>query len=175
MGDFAMKKPKIICVCGRKNMGKTTLIENLIGEFTSRGYKVAAIKHDGHDFEPDVEGTDSFRFARAGAYGTAVFSKNRVMMIKQIREIEEEAIFLFYPEADFILVEGLKNSSYPKIEIVRRGVSKEQPLLCSNPEGRFLIVTDMDGLEGVEGEKVYDVLRVGEIVDEILEVVGGRC
>lgn len=168
MGDFTMKKQKIICVCGRKNMGKTTLIENLIKEFTDRGYKVAAIKHDGHDFEPDVEGTDSFRFAKAGAYGTAVFSKNRVMMIKQIQEIREDLIFSFYPDADFILVEGLKNSSYPKIEIVRKGVSREQPLLCSNPEGRFLIVTDMDILEEIEGEKVCDILNVSEIVDEIV-------
>ncbi len=138
-----MRKQKIICICGRKNMGKTTLMEQLIQKFTERGYKVAAVKHDGHDFTPDVEGTDSFRFAKAGAYGTAVFSRERVMMIKQTKKTKEDDIFAFYPEADFLFVEGLKNSSYPKIEIIRKGVSKERPLLCSKKEGRFLVVTDL--------------------------------
>lgn len=166
-----MKKPKIICICGRKNMGKTTLMENLIREFTNRGFKVAAIKHDGHDFEPDVEGTDSFRFAKAGAYGTAVFSKERVMMIKQTQEMREESIFSFYPEADFILVEGLKNSFYPKIEIVRKGVSKELPLLCSHPEGRFLVVTDMNLQENIKTEKVCNISDISKIADEIIRLI----
>lgn len=173
MGDFIMKKQKIICICGRKNMGKTTLMEKLIGEFTDRGYKVAAIKHDGHDFEPDVEGTDSFRFAKAGAYGTAVFSKNRVMMIKQIQQIKEKSICLFYPEADFILVEGLKNSSYPKIEIVRKGVSKEHPLLCSNPEGRFLVATDLEVSEEkeLEKEELCDITDYTKMIERILNLL----
>lgn len=166
-----MKNQKIICICGRKNMGKTTLMEKLIKEFTKRGYQVAAIKHDGHDFESDVEGTDSFRFAKAGAYGTAVFSDKRVMMIKEIQKIEEKIIFSFYSEADFILVEGLKNSSYPKIEIIREGVSKEYPLLCSNREGRFLIATDMDLREFVKEEKLCHILDISKIADEILKIL----
>lgn len=154
-------------------MGKTTLMENLIREFTSRGYKVAAIKHDGHDFEPDVEGTDSFRFAKAGAYGTAVFSKKRVMMIKQIQKMREKAIFSFYPEADFILVEGLKNFSYPKIEIVRKGVSKERPLLCSNPEGRFLVATDLTVSEEkeLEKEEFCDITDYAKMIEGILNLL----
>lgn len=154
-------------------MGKTTLMENLIREFTSRGYKVAAIKHDGHDFEPDVEGTDSFRFAKAGAYGTAVFSKKQVMMIKQVQKMRKKEIFSFYPEADFILVEGLKNFSYPKIEIVRKGVSKERPLLCSNPEGRFLVATDLTVSEEkeLEKEKFCDITDYGKMIESILNLL----
>lgn len=154
-------------------MGKTTVMENLIREFVSRGYKVAAIKHDGHDFIPDVEGTDSFRFAGAGAYGTAVFSKKRVMMIKQIQNIKEEIIFSFYPEADFILVEGLKDSSYPKIEIIRKGVSKESPLLCSNPEGRFLVATDLTMGEEreLEKEEFCNITDYKKMIESILNLL----
>ena len=68
------KKQSIIVICGVKNSGKTTLITKLIPKFTSLGYKVATIKHDGHDFDADVEGTDSYKHKQAGAYGTAVFS-----------------------------------------------------------------------------------------------------
>ena len=44
----------IFAISGYKNSGKTTLIENLIPILTEYGYKVATIKHDAHDFEPDV-------------------------------------------------------------------------------------------------------------------------
>lgn len=45
---------------GRKNSGKTTLLEKTIAELTRRGLKVATIKHHGHpDFDIDVPGRDS--------------------------------------------------------------------------------------------------------------------
>lgn len=56
------------------------------------------------------------------------------------REKVPELVKLF-PEADLILVEGMKDSFYPKIEVVRKAVSTEA---VSNPEGRFLIVTDLE-------------------------------
>lgn len=40
---------------------------------TARGYQVAVIKHDGHEFEADVEGRDTFRLKEAGAYGCGIF------------------------------------------------------------------------------------------------------
>jgi molybdopterin-guanine dinucleotide biosynthesis protein B len=78
------------------------------------GLKVAVIKHDGHDFESDVPGTDSWKHQKAGAYGTAVFSKNRVMITKECEGLDEVQIAQAFPEADVILIEGLKNSDYPK-------------------------------------------------------------
>ena len=39
--------------------GKTTYLENLIPALKKRGVRVAVIKHDGHDFDIDHEGTDS--------------------------------------------------------------------------------------------------------------------
>lgn len=61
-----MKKQKIIAISGVKNSGKTTLITRLIPHLKDRGIKIAVIKHDGHDFEPDVIGTDSYRYREAG-------------------------------------------------------------------------------------------------------------
>ena len=63
------KKPLILAVCGVKNSGKTILIQKLIPLLQNQGLKVAAVKHDGHDFTPDVPGTDSHRMKAAGAFG----------------------------------------------------------------------------------------------------------
>lgn len=109
-----IKKPLFYCISGYKNSGKTTLITKLIPELIGRGYKVAVIKHDGHDFEPDVPGTDSFRHREAGAYGTAVFSGKRMMITKECTGIDETILAKAFPEADIILIEGLKHSHYPK-------------------------------------------------------------
>ena len=114
MGTPAVKKPFFYCISGYKNSGKTTLITKLIPELKRAGLKVAVIKHDGHDFESDVPGTDSYRHQKAGAYGTAVFSKNRVLITKECEGIDEQMIAKAFPEADIILIEGLKHSSYPK-------------------------------------------------------------
>ena len=134
-----MKKQKIIAVSGLKNTGKTTLITGLIPFFKEKGLSVSVIKHDGHNFEPDVPGTDSFFIRRAGADGVAVFSESRVMVIKERTDVSEEDLIRAFPDADLILLEGFKYSDYPKIELVRRGIS-EGPV-C-DPRYLLALVTD---------------------------------
>ena len=120
------KKPIIAAVSGVKNSGKTTMMEKLIAELSRRGLKVAAIKHDGHDFTPDVPGTDSWRFGQAGACGYAVYSPVRYELVR-MTPTDERDFFPVFPEADVILLEGFKDSAYPKIEVVRAGNS-ERPV-----------------------------------------------
>ena len=118
------KQPFLFAVSGVKNSGKTTLITKLIPIFVKYGLKVASVKHDGHDFDADVPGTDSYRHMKAGAYGTAVFSASKYMVVKKQEHTTEEQLVRLFPEADLILLEGFKKSPYPKIEIVRKGNSE---------------------------------------------------
>ena len=118
-----MERKRIFAISGVKNSGKTTLICKLLEIFKEKGLKVAVLKHDGHDFEPDVPGTDTYRQLQAGAYGTAVFSAGKYMLVKQQPQISESELVEFFPEADLILLEGFKYSDYPKIEIIRKGNS----------------------------------------------------
>ncbi|EEG54759.1 bifunctional molybdopterin-guanine dinucleotide biosynthesis protein MobA/MobB family protein [[Clostridium] asparagiforme DSM 15981] len=66
-GALSGFRPPVLAVSGTKNTGKTTLLERLVVSLTSRGLRVAVVKHDGHDFEADVPGTDSRRMQEAGA------------------------------------------------------------------------------------------------------------
>ena len=139
-----VKRKRIVAISGIKNSGKTTLICRLLENFKEKGLRVAVLKHDGHDFEPDVPGTDTYRQLQAGAYGTAVFSKGKYMLVKQQPQISEKELMEFFPEADLILLEGFKYSTYPKIEIVRKGNSAES---VSNPERLMAIATNLDAEE----------------------------
>lgn len=158
-----MKKPFVFAVSGVKNSGKTTLISKLIPIFAERGIKTAVIKHDGHEFQADVPGTDSYIHLQSGAYGTAVFSDSRFMMVKQ-QKIDEQQLFSYFPEADLFLLEGFKASDYPKIEIVRKGNSK-QPV-C--PRENLAAVFSDFLPEGCGDIPVFDLNTPNEAADFIL-------
>ena len=130
----------VIAVSGVKNSGKTTLIEKLIPALNARGVKTAVLKHDGHSFAADREGTDTCRFLTAGALGAAIFDGEKFQAVK-FASVTERDLIALYPEADLILLEGFKWTDYPKIELIRRGVS-EKPV-C-DPDTLLALVTDTD-------------------------------
>ena len=151
----------VIAVSGVKNSGKTTLIEKLIPALNARGVKTAVLKHDGHSFAADREGTDTCRFLAAGALGAAIFDGEKFQAVK-FASVTERDLIALYPEADLILLEGFKWTAYPKIEIVRRGVSASS--VC-DPNTLLALITDTDArLPGVpvfapdEIEPIADLL-----------------
>ncbi len=116
-------RPPVVAVSGLKNSGKTTLLSHLIPLLRARGLRVAALKHDGHDFSPDVPGTDSYRLSRAGAQAVGVFSAHRFFLSAEEKVTVEDLIDMCGP-VDLVLLEGGKASPYPKIELVRAAVSQ---------------------------------------------------
>lgn len=152
------KKQFILAVSGVKNSGKTTVITKLLPELKKCGLQVAVIKHDGHDFEADVPGTDSWKYAQAGADGTCVFSAKKYMVVKYAPAPSVEELIGAFPEADVILLEGFKYSEYPKIEVIRKGNSSES--VC-DPKNLLGIVTDLTKAElDVNGE-MLDIPLLG--------------
>jgi molybdopterin-guanine dinucleotide biosynthesis protein B len=107
----------VLAVSGFKNSGKTTLIEHVLPLLADRGLRVAVIKRDGHRFEADVPGADTRRFLQAGAYGTVVFDYEKYMLVKR-EAVSEHRLFEAFADADLILLEGFKGSSWPKIEML---------------------------------------------------------
>ena len=122
--EIELKRPAVLAVSGLHNSGKTTLLEKLLPALRSRGLKVGIIKHDGHDFTPDVPGTDSYRLREAGAEGVAVFSGNRYLLTEEFRLNEQDLLALFERHGyDLVLLEGFGDSGWAKIEVVRSSVS----------------------------------------------------
>jgi molybdopterin-guanine dinucleotide biosynthesis protein B len=112
------KSPPVLAVSGYKNSGKTTLIEGVLPLLADLGLRVAVVKRDGHRFEADTPGADTWRFLRAGANGTAIFDGEKYMLVKR-EAVSERALFGVFSDVDLILLEGFKDSSWPKIEILR--------------------------------------------------------
>lgn len=147
--------PVVFCVSGIKDSGKTGLIIKLINEFIGEGYVVSVIKHDGHDYVMDYEGTDTSRFRSAGAGLSAIFSPTQFSINCQRGIAPEELIDLVKKswKSDIIIIEGMKQAPYPKIEVVRKAVSMTS--VCS-PENLICIATDCLSQSAVQCP-VYDI------------------
>ena len=109
---------QIIQVVGYKNSGKTTLCEYLVSYFSKRQVRVAVIKHDGHEFQMDQEGTDTWRMTRAGSAAIAITSAQRTAVVEE-RESHLQELIDRFNEYDLIIVEGFKREKFPKIIMLR--------------------------------------------------------
>jgi len=132
--------PPIISIVGKSESGKTTLMEKLIAELKSRGYRVATVKHAPNESSFDEPGKDSWRHVRAGSEAAVISSSDKLVIIKPL---EQEAGFeqlarLLGEDYDIILAEGFKVSDAPKIEVHRK---QSGPLL---PKPRKLIAVATD-------------------------------
>lgn len=114
----------IVSIVGKSKSGKTTLIETLIQELNSRGYRVATIKHAPRGISFDEPGKDSWRHIQAGSEATALSSSDKIVLIKPVAQTLtlDEIAHLFGEDCDIILTEGFKQGNAPKIEVHRREV-----------------------------------------------------
>lgn len=111
-----------VSVIGKSKSGKTTLIEKLILELKSRGYRVATIKHASQETSFDEPGKDSWRHLQAGSEAVFISSPDKIVLIKPIAQelTLDEIARLLGEDYDIILTEGFKQGNAPKIEVHRR-------------------------------------------------------
>ncbi len=162
---------KIFGVTGWKNAGKTGLMERLVTEITSRGFKVSTIKHAHHSFDVDHKGRDSHRHRIAGASEVMLASGNRWALMHELREEEEppfDDLLARMSPVDLILVEGYKRESHPKIECHRAAVT--DPLRQTSDESICAVASDTD--VGALDVPVFDLNNTVAIADFILKHQG---
>ncbi|TVO36629.1 bifunctional molybdopterin-guanine dinucleotide biosynthesis adaptor protein MobB/molybdopterin molybdotransferase MoeA [Vibrio algivorus] len=124
--------------------GKTTLLEALLPKLTAKGLRIGVFKHAHHDFDIDQPGKDSHRLRKAGATQMLIASRNRHALMTETPDKEANFFKLLeqfdHNNLDFILVEGCKNLSFPKIELHREVIGK--PWLHPHDDNIFAIASD---------------------------------
>ena len=132
--------PPVVSIVGKSESGKTSLVEKLVRELKSGGYRVATIKHTPHGMDFDVPEKDSWRHIQAGSEATIISSPDKIVLIKPItpETTLDEIVRTFGEDYDIILAEGFKKDNAPKIEVHRKG--GEPPL--ADLKKLIAIVTD---------------------------------
>ena len=157
----------IVSIVGKSDVGKTTLLEKLVAELTSRGYRVATVKHDAHSFDIDHKGKDSWRHKQAGASLTIISSPEKLALVTDtdhdhsLAEIRDK----FVQGVDLILTEGYKREVHPKIEVFRQELYPE--LLCKEDDN--LIAVAGDPPDPPKDMPLFDLNAPGPLCDFIEE------
>ncbi len=111
--------PKLIAVVGGKHSGKTTVIQNLIRQLKSRGYRVGAVKEMVRIPTLDTPATETDRYTEAGAeIVVAVPRHETVIFLRKRLSLKE--ILPYLQGLDYALLEGFESEkTLPKIIAAR--------------------------------------------------------
>ncbi len=134
---------KIFGIVGWSGSGKTDLTTRIIEFLVKKNIIVASIKHTHHDFEIDKEGKDSHKHIQSGANEVMIYSKKKWALISKVQKNSikiEELIKKFEKKTELIIVEGLKYSSFPKVEVIRSCLNK--PFIYEDDQNIKAIVID---------------------------------
>jgi molybdopterin-guanine dinucleotide biosynthesis protein B len=114
----------VVAAVGTSGSGKTTTLEYLIQHLSAEGYRIGSIKHVHHEgFTMDREGTNTWRYAKAGAKVIVAISPEEIAVIKKtpgLNDLDQIVSLLEKEQLDIIFVEGFhrlvaKRTDIPKI------------------------------------------------------------
>lgn len=150
------------------NVGKTTLIKNLLKIFSKEGLKVGVVKHHHREFDFDREGKDSYIFSKSGASCVKMVSPNRVITVENLNyEKSLNDVLKTMTEYDFILVEGYKWENLDRIEIYRTGYSTK---IISEKEKLIAIVSDIEHDLNVDQFNPNEYEKIAEKIKDYFNI-----
>lgn len=149
---------------GDSGVGKTTLLERLVGQLRSEGIDVAVVKHSKGFDDPDPPRKDSRRLREAGARRVVLASPARTVLVWDHPEEEPawDARARMIASAEIVLVESYAAAGLPVIEVLRGALPRRTPRMVGTDPRWIGLVSDFDpkeiplhirrfGFEDVEG------------------------
>ena len=166
---------KVACFAGYSGSGKTTLVEQVIAHLVARGLRVSAIKHAHHGFDMDRPGKDSWRHRQAGAREVLVASDQRMALLREFVPGHAPDVHgllaQLQPDVDWVLVEGFKASSLPRIEVWRAAAAgqPQRPVRYPHDDGIVAVATSTpDALPETPRQPVLDLNAPALVADWLL-------
>ncbi len=160
--------PPVLAIIGKKNCGKTTLIEKLIPELIALGLRVGTIKHHHGTISMDQPGKDTWRHKQAGAHAVVLSCPTGLGVIRDTpAEIPvPELVERYFSDVDLVLTEGYKKEALPKIEIFRSTVHAEP--LTDLGDDLIATVSDVEVARDIPRFGLAETRRLAEFVIERL-------
>lgn len=110
---------KILQIVGTKKSGKTATMIDFITAAKEENLKVVCFKR-AHEAVMDTPGTDSFRFAEAGADAVGLQTANEFLWHEKgstdLSNLMENVI---KSDVDLVLIEGFRTENYPRLNLVK--------------------------------------------------------
>ncbi len=169
----AKNPPKIVSFIAKSGTGKTTLIEKIIKILAEKGYKVSSLKHTDHDFDADIPGKDSWRHKNAGACSTMLLSEKKMVFFSDMETPcgIKDIILKFFGGSDIVIIEGFKDLSIPKIELLRKEISPDMDIKYKNDPNLILVCGD-DFIKDLKVPQINinDAEKIADFIEK--EIIG---
>lgn len=157
-------RPPALAVVGWSGSGKTTLLTRLVPELRQRGLRVGVVKHSSDAHPLHREGSDTARYAEAGAAFVAFANPSGVQLT--LPEPPERVLAVlerFAGAVDLVLVEGWKRGPLPKLEVWREGLGS---LLAAERQDVLAVVSESSTPEGVRRFRPDDVTGIATFIQQ---------
>jgi molybdopterin-guanine dinucleotide biosynthesis protein B len=163
---------QVVGFAGLSNSGKTTLIAKLIILLKKKGLRVGVIKHDAHGHYKEADHTDSSHYIVSGAEAVVLSGMKQVLRFERPRtEPLLPDLIKGMPELDIILIEGYKQSKYPKIAVF---LHPGQTAILEQFQGDLLAVASGFPYDNPDGTapvfRLDDSLGIAEFLCEWMEM-----
>lgn len=145
----------------------------MIANLASEGYRIGAIKHIHHkDFKVDKEGTNTWRYAEAGAKVITAVSAEQIVVIKkaeaELSDLEQVVGLTGNGRLDIIFVEGFRLFVEKRTDVLKIITAKDEDTLKRTLEETVPPIIAVTGVIGKQKPKtkleipVLDIPAEGE-------------
>jgi molybdopterin-guanine dinucleotide biosynthesis adapter protein len=161
----------VIAAVGVSGSGKTITLEYLISRLSNEGYSIGSIKHVHHKgFTMDKEGTNTWRYAMAGAKVIVAISPEEVDIIKKtqmaLNDLDQIIALLEQEKLDIVFIEGFHSLIAKRQNVPKIITAKDQNGLKQTLEGT---VQPILAIAGIVAQNTSDPTYTGIPVIKVPE------
>ena len=172
----------VIAALGTSGSGKTTTLEYLISNLAAEGYRIGSIKHVHHKgFTMDKEGTNTWRYAKAGSKVIVAISPDEIAVIKKtegaLNDLDQVIVSLEQEQLDIVFIEGFHSLIAKRTDIFKIITAEDTKNLKRTLEGTvqpILAVTGIIGQQKPETDVGIPLLNLSTEGEHLLRLVKER-
>ena len=151
----------------------------MVSKLAGEGYRIGAIKHIYHKgFKVDKEGTNTWRYAKAGAKVITAVSAEQIVVIKkaqtELTDLEEVIGFLGNEQLDIIVVEGFRGLVEKRTDVLKIITAKDAESLKITLEETVQPIIAVAGVIGKQKPKIkleIPILDIPAEGEQLLKLV----
>ena len=160
--------------------GKTVTLEYLISQLSKKGYRIGSVKHVHHKgFTMDKEGTNTWRYAKAGSKVIVAISPEEIDIIKKtqmaLNDLDRVIALLKDEELDVVFIEGFHSLIAKRQDVPKIVTAKDETGLKQTLEGTVDPVIAIAGVVakniGIQTYRDIPIIKVPEEGQKLVDLI----